>query len=201
MKKEIVMFEGIEVVIEVSDNGEKTVSINGKEANINFNGTRLATIESKVNLGKIYDFVNKHKYEDDEIKTTDDTTKGITLLIEGYEFYGHWEEKPNKDTNILSLNEFIPSYEAIISALEDLDDEISSQFLSPKYYEDDFKDFIRELEVLGITTYENSQDDYDVLTTFCLPANKLDNEKFLKDFMNIFTAYKNKYEEELSAIY
>lgn len=194
--------EGIEFIIEINDSGEKTLSIKGINVNLNFNGVRLATIEEKVNLCKVYDFIQKFKYDNEEISTKKDgISKDIGLCIKGFDFHSHWVEEPNKDVKCLNLNDFVPDYKLIIEGLSDLDNSISSQFLSPKYYEDEYNDFMSKLKKLGIFVEENAGNEYDVLMTFSLPANKLDDDKFFEQFMGLYCDYKNKYNDELDVLY
>lgn len=194
--------EGINFVIETDNNGEQTLSINATNININLNGVRLVTVEEKVNLGKIYNFVEKYKYDEEKIATKiDGISKDIPLCIKGIEFHSHWIEEPNKDVKYLSLNEFVPDYQNIIEGLSDLDNTISSQFLSPKYYKDEYDEFIAKLKKMGILVEENVGNEYDVLMTFSLPANKLDNNNFINKFMKLLIDYKTKFDEELDVLY
>lgn len=194
--------EGINFVVETDENGEKTLSINATNININLNGVRLVTVAEKVKLCKIYDFVNKYKYDGDEIATKiDGISKDVPICIKGIEFHTHWVEESNKDVDYLKFNEFVPDYQDIIYSLSDLDDEISSQFLSPKYYEDEFNDFISKLKKMGITVEESAGNEYDVLMTFSLPSDKLDNNRYINKFMKLLIDYKSKFNEELDVLY
>ena len=199
MKKESMTINGVEIVVTISDNGETNIDVKGSNVNINYNDTKVLVVESKSNLAKIYNFIANNKYDGDEPEEKNNE-KGITLCINGFEFYAHWREYPNKDTKILELNDFVPSYTAISEKLNSLDKEIREKFPDDSYYETTFNVFKDSLKDIDINIYSNGEDEFSTLMTFVLPAIKLEDDGFINEFINIFSAYDTVFDDELNTI-
>lgn len=135
-------------------------------------------------------FVKKHNSNNYKVKF-DGNEYFIHLLVGGFEYYCHWCE----DSNRIELNDFMVSYKAIIEEIPN--NQGNPVFKSKEEYEKMYNDFVESLKSIGVFFYEEKDEEYDSLIAYSLPTNKILNEEFIKEFVQILDNYREKFNEEL----
>lgn len=158
---------------------------------ININGLKeLKAVFTKgsTNIDKISYFFEKYGY--------DETSNNTEVLLDGFEYYGHWSDK---NDSILNLNDYLVDYELVLDGLRDKG--IATNFKNEEYYSKLFKEFESNLLNIGVEIGVDDCEGYDSLMVYSLPTVKLLDENFINSFTTLVSDYKSNYEQELECLY
>lgn len=153
-------------------------------------------VEATTNEHKINEFVDKYKYDNDNVFFSKGEHQ-IGLLIGAVDYHAHWSDD---DYSVIKINNFIVHYKSIIDAKEYICDK-NNVFRTDEEYKKMYDTFKKELSDIGVTCYEHDLEEYDALMVYSLPVNKILEDDFIEKYLDIVSSYQRQFKDELDLIY
>ena len=153
-------------------------------------------------LGRLLVLVESDEELHDIFKRPMTNEEKIQMFIDTYKLgdhddcilLGEYEYATDEVGEKFFINDFMPSWREIY-------DEIGNKLHDKYHYIKQEAKFKNDLVNIGVVYVEQFLDEYDVLLSYNLPVDKINDEEWVEKFNKIIKEYKASFNEEMNLIY